>query len=119
VDFVLFWIISVFLQVILSIFARSRSWWLGGVFGGIVGIITMFFATLNFGIIVTAILIPLGLILDYFISKEYAKSSQLGRKPRWWAGGPWIGGGLGGGHSGGFGGFGGGSSGGGGASGSW
>ena len=119
--FFLFWLVIVFAQAILSMLARSRSWWMGGVFGGVAGVLTMIFATLAIGIIITAFLVPLGLILDYFISKEYAKSGQLGRKPRWWAGGPWIGGGFGGGNSsgGGFGGFGGGSSGGGGASGSW
>lgn len=116
-DFFLFWLGSGLLQLVLSVMARSRSWWLGGIVGGAVGLLTMFFITLVHGLIVMAVLVPIGFLLDYFISREYARSSELGRKPRWWAGGPWIGGGFGG--SGGFGGFGGGSSGGGGASGDW
>lgn len=107
-------------QWLLSAMARSRSWWLGGIFGGVIGLSTMLFITVIHGLIATAILVPLGLLLDYVISKEYVASSAAGRKPHWWAGGPWIGGGFGGGRGGdGFGGFGGGSSGGGGASGNW
>lgn len=108
-------------QWLLSAMARSRSWWLGGIFGGAIGLMTMLFLTVMHGLIATAILVPLGLLLDFFISKEYASSSAAGRKPSWWAGGPWIGGGFGGGRGGGggFGGFGGGGSGGGGSSGSW
>jgi uncharacterized protein len=106
-------------QWLFSIMARSRSWWLGGVVGGVIGVVVAFLATLTVGLIIGAILVPLGLALDYFVSREYSASATTGRHPRWWAGGPWIGGGFGGGGSSGFGGFGGGSSGGGGASGSW
>jgi uncharacterized protein len=107
------------IQWLMSMMARSRSWWLGGVVGGVFGVGALLLAGLTVGLITSAILVPLGLALDYFVSREYGASAGAGRKPRWWAGGPWIGGGLGGGGGSGFGGFGGGSSGGGGASGSW
>jgi len=96
-----------------SIFARTKSWYLGGVVGGGAGILgLLFFGFPWFLILVFAIL---GSIWDFLVSKEY---QNKGSNSSWWAGGS---GGFGGGGSsgGGFGGFGGGSSGGGGASGSW
>lgn len=115
----LIWVGFALLQWILSMLARSRSWWMGGALGGAAGVIIALLATMAAGLIVAAIFIPLGLLLDYFVSREYAKSSALGRTPHWWAGGPWVGGGFGRGGFGGFGGFGGGRSGGGGSSGNW
>jgi uncharacterized protein len=112
------WIVFLAFQWFMSVMARSRSWWLGGAVGGVIGVIVLLIAGLTIGLITGAILIPLGLLLDYFVSREYGASAAAGRKPHWWAGGPWIGGGFGGG-GGGFGGFGGGRSGGGGASGGW
>lgn len=124
VDFLIFWFGFVFIQWLVSVMARSRSWWLGGVMGAVIGLVAIFFTTILAGIIVGAILTPLGLLFDFLISREYGKSKIAGKKPSWWAGGgPWIGGGglSGGGFGGrgGFGGFGGGFSGGGGASGRW
>jgi uncharacterized protein len=107
---------------ITSILARSKSWWGGGVAGGIIGIILgAINGFLYLGLISLAILIPLGLLFDFVISRVYQSSKVSGRTPPWWGGGHWGGGGFGGGSSGGggFGGFGGGSSGGGGASGGW
>lgn len=92
-----------------SILARSKSWWAGGIIGGILGII--FLHTILF----IGIFILVGLIFDFIVSRVYSKSKAGGGIPPWWIGG----GGIGGGHSGGFGGFGGGMSGGGGASGRW
>jgi len=100
-----------------SILARSKSWWGGGVVGGIAGVIVGFLKGFMFlGIIALAILIPLGLFFDFFVSRTYEKSKRAGVHPPWWIGG---GGGHGGFGGGGFGGFGGGGSGGGGASGKW
>ncbi|MBU0646906.1 TPM domain-containing protein [Patescibacteria group bacterium] len=93
-----------------SILGRSKSWWLGGAIGGVVGIIIgLFKGFLFFGLISIAVLAPLGLLFDFFVSKSYQKSKASGIFP-WW---------IGGGRGGGFGGFGGGSSGGGGFSGDW
>ncbi|MBX4181555.1 TPM domain-containing protein [Candidatus Parcubacteria bacterium] len=92
---------------IVSILARSKSWWAGGIFGGVIGWI---FLNGIFIIIISALL---GLLLDYIVSKTYKKHKALGIDPPWWIGG----GGKG--PGGGFGGFGGGMSGGGGASGRW
>jgi uncharacterized protein len=99
-----------------AILGRSKSWWMGGVLGGLAA----FFATLLFGFMLTGLLsfivfIPLGLLFDFIVSRAYEKGKITGNYP-WWIGG--VGGGWGGG-GGGFGGFGGGGSGGGGRSGGW
>ncbi len=102
-----------------SILGRSKSWWAGGVLGGVIGVIIGFIkGFLFFGVVSIGVLIPLGLIFDYFVSKSYDKYTSGGGVPPWWLGG---GGGSHGGFGGGggFGGFGGGRSGGGGSSGNW
>ncbi|MDO8728966.1 MAG: TPM domain-containing protein [bacterium] len=101
------YIIFAFIYLV-SILGRSKSWWAGGVIGGVLGII--FFS----GILFVGMYILIGLIFDFIVSRAYIKTLSRGGVPPWWIGG----GGLGGG-SGGFGGFGGGMSGGGGASGRW
>ncbi|MCX6788259.1 MAG: TPM domain-containing protein [bacterium] len=102
-----------------SILGKSKSWWAGGVVGGVAGaIIGLIKGFMYFGIISIGILIPLGLIFDYFVSKSYDKFKNGGGIPPWWLGGGGAGG-FGGGSGGGFGGFGGGRSGGGGSSGNW
>ncbi|MFH1427644.1 MAG: TPM domain-containing protein [Patescibacteria group bacterium] len=99
-----------------SILGRSKSWWLGGVLGVIAGIILgLIKGFIFFGIISIVILLPVGLLFDYFVSKQYKVGKAKGHIP-WWTGGSWGGGSSGGG---GFGGFGGGMSGGGGSSGGW
>lgn len=116
--FILFWvIIAPLISWLVSIFGRSKSWWLGGVVGSIIGLIIWLIAG-------TFFLFPLlgiiGLLFDYVVSKNYKKPG----KTSWWAGGnktfwdSWGSGSSGGGGSS-FGGFGGGSSGGGGSSSSW
>lgn len=102
-------------QWIFAILARSKSWWAGGVVGVVGGIIIGFIFTLVVGIIASVILGGIGLLLDYFVSKNYQKYKSQGRSIPWFIGG----GGFGGRGGGGFGGFGGGMSGGGGSSGSW
>lgn len=102
------------LQWMTAILARTKSWWLGGVFGGFGGAVLAFL----FGWwLAIPVLVPLGLLLDFIVSRDYKSRG----KTHWWAGGGWGpgGGGRFGGGSGGFGGFGGGSFGGGGASGRW
>lgn len=102
-----------------SILGRSKSWWAGGVLGGIGGIVIGFFyGFLYSGIIAIVALIPLGLLFDYLVSRSYDKYKTSGVIP-WWIGGGWGGGSGGGFGGGGFGGFGGGRSGGGGSSGNW
>jgi uncharacterized protein len=97
-----------------AILARSKSWWAGGVLGGIISAIVVAIIGLSiFGILSIVLLPLLGLLLDFFVSRNYQKYAGSSSKPSWWAGG----GTLGGGSS--WGGFGGGGFGGGGASGSW
>jgi uncharacterized protein len=106
---------------LMSILARSKSWWAGGVVGGIIAIIIGFVTTIFVtGLIAFVLLVPLGLLFDYLVSKTYAKHKGAGTTPPWWIGGGGFGSGRGG-SSGGshFGGFGGGFSGGGGSSGRW
>ncbi len=106
----IFFLILVVLQFFGSVMAQSRSWWLGGVLGGIVGVIL----TVVFGWWLSIpFCIALGLVFDYWISRH---PPRRGRGGGFWGGMGGMGGGRGGG---GFGGFGGGSFGGGGASGRW
>lgn len=104
----------IFLQWLFAVMGRTKSWWLGGVVGGVGGIVL---AALFAWWISIPILVALGLLLDFIISKNFHKRGRTS----WWAGGGWGPGGgrFGGGSGGGFGGFGGGSFGGGGASGRW
>ncbi len=109
--------IAIFLPIWLaSILGRSKSWWAGGVLGAIAGIIIGFiYGFLFVGIISIPILVIIGLVFDFIVSKTYASTVARGLPLPWWIGGGRGGGGFGGG----FGGFGGGRSGGGGASGGW
>jgi len=106
-------------QWVIAILARSKSWWAGGVFGGIVGIlISIFFVgSIIFAIPLIIILTGFGALLDFVASRAYQKNKINGGGLPWFLGG----GGFGGGNNsgGGFGGFGGGMSGGGGSSGRW
>lgn len=106
-----FFVLFLLFQWLISILGRSKSWWLGGVVGGIGGIAL---ALLYGWWLTIPVLIPLGLFLDFIVSKNY----QSRGRTSWWAGGGWGPGG-GRGSGGGFGGFGGGGFGGGGASGRW
>lgn len=107
--FVFFFAFIVF-QWGLAVLSRTKSWWLGGVFGAVAGILLVIFFGWWLSI---PVLVLLGFFLDYVVSKNYTKRGPT----RWWAGGNWgPGGGFGSGSSGGFGG---GSFGGGGASGHW
>lgn len=103
------------LSILLHLFGRTRSWWLGGVLGGATGIILGLIAwSLYLGIGAFVVLVPLGLLIDFWASRAYSHKQTHGVFPWWW------GGHGGSGHGGGgFGGFGGGHSGGGGASRSW
>lgn len=112
----------IFLQWAIAILGRSKSWWLGGVIGGVVGMgatwFHLFGLTFPFGFIVVGILASLGLLFDYSVSRGYSNAVAHGSRAPWWTGGGGGGSSFGGGGSS-FGGFGGGSSGGGGASGRW
>jgi uncharacterized protein len=101
-------------QFLAAILGKSKSWWAGGVIGGVVGVFVLAFKGVSWGVVGSiALLIPLGLYFDYVVSNAYQKGTANGHVP-WW-----IGGGRGGSSGGGFGGFGGGMSGGGGSSGRW
>jgi uncharacterized protein len=112
-----------FITYLASFLGRSKAIWPGGVIGAVFGIIGGLVA----GSIITGILFAVfgggfGLLMDYFLSKNYKEREKSGKPTSWFGsgGGFFGGGGFGGGSSGGgFGGFGGGSSGGGGASGKW
>jgi uncharacterized protein len=100
---------------ILGYMARTKSIWLGGIWGVILGIVLGF----GFGRVLWMVLLPLGLgilgtLLDIILSANYRERSS-GSLPTGWlpSGGGFRGSG------GGFGGFGGGRSGGGGASRKW
>jgi uncharacterized protein len=115
---VLFFVVFFGFNILISILAPSKSWWLGGVIGGVFGIILgLVFWSYTGGVILGFILLVLGLLVDYFVSKSY-QTRGFTRNENWTYGGGWTHGGRSN-STGGFGGFSGGSSGGGGASGSW
>lgn len=109
----------------ISVLGRTKSWWLGGVFGFILGLVIYLIFSATIYLIFVFLFTVIGLAFDYFISKNY-KEHKYGKDknpPDWWAGGSWGPGSGGGWGSGGFGGGGfsggGGGFGGGGSSGSW
>ena len=115
------WWVAIFigffvLQWFVAIFARSKSWWAGGIVGflGGLGVGGFFGLSMLIFALTTGALTLLGLALDYAVSNAYRVAKASGKSVPYWAGGSSS-------HSssGGFGGFGGGSSGGGGASGGW
>lgn len=111
---------SVILVWCSAVLARTKSWWAGGAIGAMIGFVAMIVVGLIVGLLVLMLLAPLGLLLDYAVSKHYRKRKDEKQKPSWWSGGNWgPGGGWWSGGGGGGGGFGGGGSGGGGASGGW
>ena len=104
---------------LMGFMARSKSIWLGGIWGVIVGVIV----GLVMGSVLASILLPfvsgaIGTFLDFILSRNYKSRAASGKSTSWFSS---VGGfSSGGGHSsGGFGGFGGGMSGGGGASRGW
>ena len=119
-EFLIFILFVVFgiIQWIISILARTKSWWLGGVFGLIISTVIYF---LLFTSLFVFLITIFGFIFDYFISKNYIEHAKKIKDgpPSWWAGGPSFGGGSGWSSSSGDFSSGGGSFGGGGSSGSW
>lgn len=116
----LFFVVFIILRTLALFLARTPSWWAGGVLGGVVGgLIGLFAGFLYTGLVALVVLVPLGFLTDFYLSRSY-KAHQAGGAMPWWlmlgshrrGSGSHFGGG-------GFGGFGGGRSGGGGSSGSW
>ena len=114
--FFMLWVSWVFFVWMGSVLARSKSWWGGGIVGGVIAFAIGLGFTLVLGFVSALIFIPLGLWFDYVISRKYTVAKETEQILPWWIGGR---GGFGGKGGGGFGGFGGGHSGGGGSSGSW
>ena len=107
-----FFALFIFFDVIAAFLSRSKSWWMGGIFGGIFGIILTILYSWWISI---PVLVVIGLVLDYLLSKGGGGGNGRWRGPGGF-GGPRFGSGS---SSGGFKGFGGGSFGGGGARGKW
>jgi uncharacterized protein len=108
-------ILGIFSIYILGFMARTKSIWLGGIWGIILGIVLGF----GFGRVLWMVVLPIGLgisgtLLDAILSANYRGRSSSGLSTGWLP----SGGGFRG-TGGGFGGFGGGRSGGGGASRKW
>lgn len=118
----------IFIQAIVwfgAVMARTKSWWLGGVVGAVLGSIIYFLLfTSVVGVVIWIVIAVLGTLFDFLISKNYKYhlANSINSKPSFWSGGTWGpgSGGFGGRGGSGFGGFGGGGmSGGGGSSSSW
>ncbi len=107
---------------LMSFLARSKSWYAGGIIGGVGGFtLAYIFLGLSMAAVFGGVFALFGCILDYFLSKTYQSRLAKGLPTDFWhtRGGFWGSGRGGFGGGGGFGGFGGGMSGGGGAGGSW
>lgn len=113
----IFFYIFVAIIWLVSVLARSKSWWAGGVVGFIFAmLVSSFLGFVYIGLMSLIFFVPLGLFIDFIVSRAYERGVKTGNYPWWIGGGPhgpshWGGGG--------FGGFGGGRSGGGGSSGDW
>lgn len=105
----LFFLLFIGFDFLAAIFGRSKSWWLGGVVGAVIGIVLGMIYVWWWSIPVLA---GLGLVFDFIVSK-------IGPRTGHRRGGGWLGGPGGRGGGGGFGGFSGGSFGGGGGGGKW
>ena len=120
---VLFIILAFASIYVMGYMARSKSVWLGGIWGAGMGVLLgLILGSLIVLGVAVALSAALGLLLDLVLSRNYKALSGSGRSTGWGPtrGGFWGGGGGGfGGGGGGFGGFGGGGSGGGGSSGGW
>jgi len=103
-----FFLLFVGFDFLVALFGRTKSWWLGGVVGGLIGVVLAVSLVWWWSIPVLA---GLGLLFDYLVSRN----GGVRRHRR----GIWYGGSGMGGGGGGFGGFGGGSFGGGGGGGKW
>jgi uncharacterized protein len=116
-----------FSQLLLRVsgkLAKTKSWWAGGVMGGMLGLVGIFIFGLSIGIVaVASLLIAAGLALDFSLSRLYQKKKTKGESiPSWLSGFSSNSSGSSGGFSSSSSSsssFGGGSSGGGGASSSW
>ncbi len=111
----LLFVAFILFQIFGAWMASTKSWWLGGVLGGVFGLIAAL--AFNWWLSIPPFIL-FGLLVDYVLSKNASRFGK-NRRGRWGGGFGGFGGGMGGSGGGGFGGFGGGSSGGGGASGSW
>lgn len=118
--------VLVVLQAMFAVMSSSKSWWLGGVFGGVgSGLLGLAAGSWVAAITLGSIFVPLGLLFDYLFSKNYDKHKAKRKEdsnhnfPWYFGGGGGFSSGSGGGSS--FGGFGGGggSFGGGGGGSSW
>ena len=119
-----FFILSIITIYLSGFMARSKSVWVGGIWGAIAGVIMgLTIGGIAALVVTTLIFAGLGLGTDFLLSRNYQKLKEAGKATDWHktGGGFWggFGGGSGGGFGGGFGGGGGGGSGGGGASGGW
>ena len=112
------WIIFLFFIVLnwfAASFAKTKSWWLGGIVGAVFGVILTVLFAWWWSIAALAVI---GFAFDYIVSRNPGMVQNRRRRfPG--GGGGFGGGGFGGGSGGGGGGFGGGSFGGGGAGGKW
>lgn len=110
----MFFLFFILVDWFAALLGRSKSWWLGGIIGGVLGIVLTILYSWWISI---PVFVLLGSLFDYIVSKQGTRRGGRGN----WRSGGW-GGGLGGGGSssgGGFGGFGGGSFGGGGSTSKW
>jgi uncharacterized protein len=119
----IFFSVVILSQWLGSVLGRTKSWWLGGVLGAIVGGVVIFiFGAIILYFVIAFVLVLIGLLFDYLVSKNYKQSLASHTDPDWWSGGSWGPGSSGyssSSRSGGWGGGSGGSFGGGGSSGSW
>ncbi len=75
----IFFVCFILLQWLSAIFARTKSWWLGGIVGAVAGIILVMIYSWWISIPILALI---GFLLDYAVSQNYKKNRG---KASWWA----------------------------------
>jgi hypothetical protein len=74
----IFFLVIIVLNVLSQLLGKTKSWWLGGVIGAFVGgIIGLIWGFFNAGIIAIPILVVLGLLFDFIVSKHPPRSGWL------------------------------------------
>ena len=87
---VLFFCSMALLPWTAAVFGRTTSMLSGTITGAFMSLITGLFAGPKFALLVLAGTVPIGLLLDLLVTRDYRRSEREKTRPSWWAGGTWM-----------------------------